>query len=98
MGIVAVRVTAVTRGWKLWSRMIPSQVPPISRIRTPGRTRARKAGSTITTITGAFGGLRAQLTLPPDTSLAIARGFTNRANYRLRVLLIAGGLTSLHLK
>ena len=28
----------------------------------------------------------------------IARGFTNRENYRLRMLLIAGGLTSTHLK
>lgn len=28
----------------------------------------------------------------------IARGFTNRENYRLRMLLIAGGLTSPHLK
>ncbi len=28
----------------------------------------------------------------------IARGFRNRGNYRLRMLLIAGGLTSPHLK
>ena len=28
----------------------------------------------------------------------IARGFRNRDNYRLRMLLIAGGLTSPHLK
>jgi transposase len=28
----------------------------------------------------------------------VARGFRNRDNYRLRMLLIGGGLTSLHLK
>ena len=28
----------------------------------------------------------------------VARGFRNRDNYRLRILLIGGGLTSLHLK
>ncbi|HEX8509930.1 MAG TPA: hypothetical protein VF635_10625 [Propionibacteriaceae bacterium] len=34
----------------------------------------------------------------PATGRRIARGFRNRGNYRLRMLLIGGGLTGPHLK